>query len=135
MREKKNNRKKEVEKQPLLAQLVFPAQILAFLVVVAEFYSGVSPLMMIGTALIGVLPSFLLLLMNRNYMYTTAKGMKVYHKSISYLFTGFIAFSYMWLLTRSGEFGPISRAIAVPAIILIYYSLYQNLEGKGRKES
>ncbi len=135
MKEKKNIRKKEVEKQPLLAQLVFPAQILSFLVVVAEFYSGVSPLIMIGTALIGVLPSFLLLIVNRNYMYESAKGMKIYHKSVSYFITAFIAFSYMWLLTRSGEFGPISRAIAVPAIILIYYSLYQNLEGKGRKES
>ncbi len=68
-------------------------------------------------------------------MYESALGMKAYHRSVSYLFTGFVGFSYMGLLTRSGEFGPISKAIAVPAVLLIYYSLYQNLQGKGRKES
>lgn len=111
-----------------LLKAVFPTQIIIFIIVMALFYQSFPTMTLMGITAIGIIPSFILIVRYKNYMFKNQRGRRVYNQSVAYLLTAFVAFAYLWLLMRSNEFGLITKIIAAPAIMLIYYATYTNLQ-------
>lgn len=133
-RMRKNN-EEEALQVPFLGKILPYWNLLIFLILSFLLISekGTAQIMSI-VGFVGMFPGAILYMTQKKFLREEKVGRRIMHHAICYLMTIITVFFYTIALYRSDQLVLLSRILIVPGSALVYYSLFMNLQGKGRTD-
>lgn len=120
---------------PILAKIILPYYVLSYVIGVALFFDSIYNPLLYSLLGIAALLFVFLFLFHKPYVLETRHGRKLLNSSAAYWITAITIFFYTLAMVRSDQLNLYTTAIICAASLLVYYSIFVNMDKILKKDA